>query len=429
MTALEKIGQIFKDSDLRKKIFFVLGMLVIFRFAAHIPVPGVPVAALREIFQQNQILGLLNLFSGGSFQNFSIMALGVAPYITASIIIQLLIMVVPKLEELSKEGESGQRKINQYMRLLSVPLAALQGYGLIRIFQSSGGLAGTLIAGFAGWNLVMTLVVLTAGTVGLMWIGELISEKKIGNGVSLIIFAGIIAGLPQVVQQTAATYTSADLLKIIIFISIAVVTVAGVVFLTEAQRNIPITYAKRIRGMKMYGGSSTHLPMRVNQAGVIPIIFAISLILFPSVIAQFFMRSSSSLIQGAAQFVVNVFQNQLFYGALYFVLVFAFTYFYTSVVFHPNQIAENLQKQGGFVPGIRPGNETMRYLSYVSTRIIFAGALFLGIIAVLPNIMQAGFQTQTLVLGGTSILIVVSVVIETVQQIDAQLVMRDYESL
>lgn len=429
MTATQKIVQIFKDRDLRNKIFFVLGMLVIFRIAAHIPVPGVPVAALREIFAQNQILGLLNLFSGGSFQNFSIVALGVAPYITASIIFQLLTMVIPQLEELSKEGEAGHRKINQYTRLLTVPLAVLQGYGLIKIFQGSSSLAGSLIEGFSGLNLVMTLLVLTAGTVALMWIGELISEKKIGNGVSLIIFAGIIAGLPQAVQQTIATYTPTDLPKILTFIVIAVVTVAGVVFLTEAQRNVPITYAKRIRGMRMYGGTSTHLPMRVNQAGVIPIIFAISLILFPSVIAQFFTRTNSGLLRGAAEFVSSLFQNQLFYGVLYFLLVFAFTYFYTSVVFHPHQISENLQKQGGFIPGIRPGSETARYLSYVSSRIIFAGALFLGIIAVLPNMMQAGFQTQTLVLGGTSILIVVSVIIETVHQIDAQLVMRDYESL
>lgn len=428
MTVLQKITQVFRDRDLRRKILFVLGMLVVFRLAAHIPVPGVPVDALRQLFAQNQILGLLNLFSGGSFDNFSIVALGIGPYITASIIIQLLTMIIPKLEEMSKEGEAGQRKMNQYMRLLSVPLAVIQGYGLIRIFQGSSQLSG-LIEGFTGMNLVLTLLVMTAGTIGLMWIGELISEKKVGNGVSLLIFAGIISGLPTMVQQTIATYTSSDLPKIIAFLAIAIVTIAGVVFLTEAQRNIPITYARRVRGMKVYGGVDTHLPMRVNQAGVIPIIFAISLILFPSIIAQLFLRSNVGIIRSAAEFIVQLFQHQGFYAVLYFVLVFAFTYFYTAVVFHPHQIAENLQKQGGFIPGIRPGGETARYLSFVSSRIILAGALFLALIAVLPNIMQAGFGTQTLVLGGTSILIVVSVVIETVKQIDAQLVMRDYESL
>lgn len=429
MTVVQKLTQIVKDRDLRGKILFVLGMLVIFRLAAHIPVPGVPVDALRQLFAQNQILGLLNLFSGGSFDNFSIVALGVGPFITASIIIQLLTMVIPKLEEMSKEGEAGQQRINQYMRLLSVPLAFLQGFGLIRIFQGSSQLSGLFIQGFTGWNLAITLLVMTAGTVGLMWIGELISEKKVGNGVSLLIFAGIISGLPTAVQRTFATYTPGDLPKILTFVVIAVITIAGVVFLTEAQRNIPITYARRVRGMKVYGGVDTHLPMRVNQAGVIPIIFAISLILFPSVIAQLFMRSNVALLRSSAEFVVQLFQNQVFYGVLYFVLVFAFTYFYTAVVFHPHQIAENLQKQGGFIPGIRPGNETARYISYVSSRIILAGALFLALIAVLPNMMQAGFGTQTLVLGGTSILIVVSVVIETMNQIDAQLVMRDYESL
>jgi len=428
MTAFQKIIQVFKDRDLRGKMFFVLGMLVIFRVAAHIPVPGVPVDALRQLFAQNQILGLLNLFSGGSLDNFSIVALGVGPFITASIIIQLLTMIIPTLEEMSKEGEAGQRKMNQYTRLLSVPLAVLQGYGLIRIFQGSSRLSG-LIEGFTGMNLLLTLLVMTAGTVGLMWIGELISEKKVGNGVSLLIFAGIISGLPTAVQRTFATYTSGDFSKILIFVVIALITIAGVVFLTEAQRNIPITYARRVRGMKVYGGVDTYLPMRVNQAGVIPIIFAISLILFPSIVAQLFLRSNVGAIRSAAEFIVRLFQHQVFYGVLYFILVFAFTYFYTAVVFHPRQIAENLQKQGGFIPGIRPGNETARYLAYVSSRIIFAGALFLALIAILPNIMQAGLGTQTLVFGGTSILIVVSVVIETVKQIDAQLVMRDYESL
>ncbi|MEW6611095.1 MAG: preprotein translocase subunit SecY [Patescibacteria group bacterium] len=429
MAFTDRIHQIWSDRELRLKILFVLGMLVVFRLAAHIPIPGVDIGVLRQFFASNQVLGLLNLFSGGGLENFSIVALGVGPYITASIILQLLQMVVPNLEELSKEGESGQRKINQYTRLLTIPMAMLQSYGVITILRQSSSLGGQIVASFTLSTWILTILTLTAGTVFLMWVGELISEKKVGNGISLLIFAGIIAGLPQTVQRTFAVYTSTQFLSIIIFIAIAIITVAGIVYITEAQRNIPITYAKQVRGLRTLGGAVTHLPLRVNQAGVIPIIFAISIVLFPSLLAQFFLRADAWWLRQSAETIIRLFQNQLFYGIMYFVLVFGFTYFYTAVVFHPDKVAENLQKQGGFVPGIRPGRETAVYLNNVSNRIMLAGALFLSIIAILPLIMQSVFNLSTLVIGGTSILIVVSVVIETVQQINAQLVMRDYESI
>lgn len=423
---LVKLIQIFKIHELRKAILFVLTMLVVFRIAAHIPLPGVNIENLRNFFGQNQILGLLNILSGGAMENFSIVALGVGPYITASIIFQLLIMIIPRLEELSKEGEAGYYKINQYTRLLTVPLAVLQSYGMITLLQRSGQ---QIIGSLNIWQWVTTIFVMTAGTIFLMWLGELITEKKIGNGISLIIFAGIVAGLPIALQRTIATFDPSQILNLVIFAALALITVAGVVYITEAQRNIPVSYAKRIRGTRMYGGMETFLPMRVNQAGMIPIIFAISIIMFPPLVAQLLQQIKQAWIVNSSQFVIDLFQNQLFYGVLYFILVVAFTYFYTSVVFHPHKIAENLQKQGGFVPGMRPGRPTAEYLGGVSRRIILAGALFLGLLAVLPLITQGALGGTTLVVGGASLLIVVSVVIETVKQIEAQLSMREYEKL
>jgi preprotein translocase subunit SecY len=420
----EKIRQIWMVKELRYKILFVLGMLFVFRFAAHIPIPGINVENLKNFFQSNQLLGLLNIFSGGGMENFSVVMLGVAPFITSSIIFQLLTMIIPKLEEMQKEGEAGQAKINQYQRLLTIPLAALQAYSMITLLKQSGqGIIGDMSL----FQLISTIITITAGTVFLMWIGELISEKHIGNGISLIIFAGIVARVPQTVQQTLATFDLSKIGGVLIFMVIGIITVAAVVFITEGQRNVPVSYAKRIRGMRMYGGVDTHLPLRVNQAGVIPIIFAVSIVLFPPMVAQFFVNSSTVWLATFSTWVVDIFKNQVFYAALYFILVVAFTYFYTAVVFHPTQISENLQKQGGFIPGIRPGKPTSDFLSYVSNRIILGGALFLGIIAILPNIVQAVTSTTALVVGGTSLLIVVSVVIETVKQIESQLVMRDYE--
>jgi len=426
MLLLEKIRQIWYIKDLRKAILYVLGMLVIFRIAAHIPIPGIDAAALKDLFSRNQILGMLNLLSGGAMANFSIVALGVGPYITASIIMQLLTMIVPRLAELAKEGSAGYQKINQYSRVLTVPLAILQAYSMITIFRQSGQ---QIIGHLSTERLVTTLAVMTAGTIFLMWLGELVSEKKVGNGISLIIFAGIVERLPVSLQRMIATFNSAQLMNMIIFVILGVITIAGVVMLTEGQRNIPVSYARRIRGMKMYGGMDTYLPLRVNQAGMIPIIFAISLVLFPPLIGQFLLRVKIPLIVTIGHQLINVFQNQLIYGIIYFILVVAFTYFYTNVIFHPTQIAENLQKQGGFVPGLRPGQATAGYLNQISTRIMLAGAISLGIIAILPLITQAGFKANTMTVGGAGLLIVVSVVLETVKQIDAQLTMREYEGI
>ncbi|MFA6304351.1 MAG: preprotein translocase subunit SecY [Patescibacteria group bacterium] len=422
---LEKLLQIWKAKDLRNNILFVLLLLVVFRIAAHVPIPGIGVSSLRDFFNQNQILGLLNIFSGGGLENFSIVMLGVGPYITASIIIQLLTMIVPSLEAMSKET-AGQHKINQYTRLLTVPLAALQGYSFITLLTRQGGGIISPLNGAQWFSAIITII---AGTLFLMWIGELISEKKIGNGISLLIFAGIVAGLPSAVQRTLAVFDSSQLLNMIIFIAIAIVTIAVIVIITEGQRNVPVNYAKRIRGNRMYGGVSTHLPLRVNMAGVIPIIFAISIILFPAMIGQFFVNAATPWIASSAKFVINLFQNQIFYGASYFILVFAFTYFYTYIIFHPNQIAENLQKQGGFIPGIRPGAHTISYLQATVNKILLAGALFLAVIAILPILIQPLTGGTSLVIGGTSLLIVVSVVIETAKQVDSQLTMRDYEGL
>ena len=411
---------------MRNSILFVMGMLVIFRVIAHIPIPGVAAAGLKQVFSSNQILGLLNIFSGGTMENFSVAMLGIAPYITASIIFQLLAMVVPYLEELSKEGEYGRQKINQWTRLLTIPLAFFQSFAMISLLKRS---VPDLFSDFGAWEMITAMVTITAGTIFLMWLGELISEKHVGNGISLLIFAGIISGLPTAVGSILYTYDQSQIINMLIFAVIAIVTIIGVVVITEGQRNIPVSYARRIRGNKMYGGVDTHLPLRVNQAGVIPIIFAISIILLPSMVAQMLVGVKTAWLAAAAQWIIQLFENQLFYGIIYFVLVVVFTYFYTAIIFHPDQIAENLQKQGGFVPGIRPGRPTAEYLQKVVTRIVFTGALFLGVIAVLPLITAQITDTQNLVVGGTSLLIVVSVVIETVNQINGQLSMRDYEEI
>ena len=422
----DKIQQVWKIKEIRNKILYVLGMLVLFRLVAHIPIPGVNLENLRQFLAGNQIFGLLDVFSGGTMKNFSIVMLGVGPYITSSIIFQLLTMIVPKLEELSKEGESGQQKINTYTRLLTVPLAFFQAYAMVKLLNNS---ALPIITDLSVFRLFTIIITISAGTMFLMWMGELISEQKVGNGISLLIFAGIVASLPEGVRNLLINYTSADLYTLILFVAVAVFTVVGVVFINEGQRNIPVNYAKQVRGNRMYGGSTTHLPLRVNMAGVIPIIFAISIALFPSLVAQFFTQAKTAWLANAAAKTINLFQNQLFYGIIYFLLVVGFTYFYTAVIFHPQKMAENLQKQGGFVPGIRPGVETEKYLGQTMNRVNLTGALFLGIIAVLPLLVQYFMGTQNLAIGGTSLLIVVSVAIETAKQINAQLTMHAYDTI
>ncbi len=421
----DKLTQIWKAREVRNKILYVLGMLAIFRLLAHIPIPGVNEAALKSLFASNQILGLMNLFSGGGMETFSIVMMGVAPYITSSIIFQLLGMIVPTIEEMQKE-EAGRQKINMWTRLLTVPLGILQSYGMITLLRNSA--AGLLEDGSA-IQLGVMLITITAGTILLMWIGELISEQKVGNGISLLIFAGIVAALPRMVQQIILTFDQSQLFMLIGFAVITLITVIGVVIINEGQRNIPVQYARQIRGSRAFGGTSTHLPLRVNMAGVIPIIFAISVVLFPSMIAQFLIHAKTPWIASGAEMVITLFNNQLFYGIVYFLMVFAFTYFYTEVIFHPDRIAENLQKQGGFIPGIRPGKHTSEYLAATTHKIVLVGALFLGLIAVLPLVMQYITGIQAFAIGGTSLLIVVSVVIETVKQIEAQLTMREYDGL
>jgi len=424
---IKTLQTIWKTKDLRNSIGFVLLMLVIFRAAAHIPIPGVDTAALKDYFASNQILGLYNMFSGGAMEQFSVVALGVGPYITASIIFQLLAMIVPRLEEMQKEGQSGQEKINQYTRLACVPLALLQSYGIITLLRQSGN--GIIANDLSFFALAMMMVTMATGTVFLMWIGELISERKIGNGISIMIFAGIIASMPTTLQQALFTFDSSQIVYWVAFAAVAILTVAGVVFITEGQRNIPIVYAKRMRGGRQYGGAQTFLPLRVNMAGVIPIIFAISIILIPTMVAQLFMRANTQWLADLSLKVLELSQNQLIYGISYFLLVFGFTYFYTAVIFHPDRVADNLQKQGGYIPGIRPGRPTAEFIQKTIFRIMPAGAFFLATIAVLPLIMQEALGTATMAIGGASLLIVVSVVIDMKNQINSQLTMREYEQL
>ncbi len=420
---LDKITQIFKIKELRNKILFILGILIVFRVAANIPLPGVDSEQLRRLFEGNQLLGMLNVFSGGGLTNISIVMLGVGPYITASIIMQLLTMIVPRIEQIYKEeGEAGRQKFNMWTRWLTVPLAIMQTFGLVTLLRSQN-----VIGVLSPFEMAVLVLIATTGTIFLMWLGELITEKGIGNGVSLIIFAGIVSSLPSSASKLFLTFDSTQFFTYAIILAVMLVTIAGVVLITEGQRNIAVSYAKRVHGGNTYGGASSHLPLRVNQAGVIPIIFAMSIMLFPGMIATFLTKASNETVAQLATNVNTLFQNQVFYSSMYFVLIVMFTYFYTAVVFDPVKISENLQKQGGYIPGIRPGKTTADYLYKIMNRITLAGALFLGAIAVLPFIVQGLTNIQTLRIGGTSILIVVSVVIETIKQIEGQLVMRDYE--
>ena len=420
----EILLNIFRVAELRNKIFFIFGVLVIYRIAANIPLPGVDVLALKRLFDQNAFLGLLNIFSGGGLSNISIVLLGVAPYITASIIMQLLTTIVPALERLYKEeGEQGRQKFNMWTRWITVPLAALQSFSMLSLLRSQG-----ILGDISLFSMTVIIVSATAGTIFLMWLGELITEKGLGNGVSMIIFAGIVSSLPTSFSRFIATWDPSQVFTYLIFIALAAVIVASVIFINEGQRTIPVAYAKRVRGAQVYGGASTHLPLKVNQAGVIPIIFAVSLILIPTMMANFLAQSSHAKIASIAINVSAWLQNQWIYGGTYFLLVVVFTYFYTAVVFDPTKIAENLQKQGGYIPGIRPGNTTAEYLYHIINRITLAGAFFLGSIAVLPFIVKGITGIQALSLGGISILIVVSVVLETIKHVQSQLTMRSYES-
>ncbi|MDZ4205791.1 MAG: preprotein translocase subunit SecY [Patescibacteria group bacterium] len=418
----EKLRLIFGDQSLRRRIFFVLGILAVSRLFAVIPIPGIDVARLQSLFAGSEFLNLLNIFSGGGLSNLSIVMLGVGPFITASIIMQLMTVMVPKLKALyQEEGEAGRRRFTQYSRLMTVPLAMIQGYAFIKLLQGQSILPPLPLN-----ILLVDILVIVTGSMLLMWLGELITEFGVGNGISLIIFAGIVSQLPTTVSQLFFTFDPAQLPIYVAGLSVALLVTLGVVVVTEAERPIPITYAKQVRGGRTYGGLSTYLPLRVNQAGVIPIIFALSILLFPQMIFQFLTQSTVAVIANAASFALALLSNNWFYTSAYIVLVFFFTYFYTAVTFDPDSIATNLQKTGAFVPGVRPGEATSDYISRILTRLTLVGALFLGIIAILPLILRSLTGIQSLAIGGTALLIVVSVVIDLIKKIDAQVSVREY---
>jgi len=418
-----KLKLIFQDPILKKRVFFVLGALIVVRLLATIPIPGVNTFELQAFFENNQFFNLLNIFSGGGLSVLSIIMLGVGPYITASIIMQLSTIVSPKLKELFHEsGEAGRKKFAMYSRLITLPLATIQAFGFLVLLQQQGALQP-----FAPLELATNIIVITAGTMLLMWIGELISEFGIGNGVSIIIFVGIVSSLPGAISQIFFTYTPSMIPTYIMFIAVTIITIVAVVFTSEAERPIPITHTKQVRaGGAMSGGSNTYLPLRLNQAGVIPIIFALSILTLPQLIGTLASTVKIAWIQDLSAQVLAFTANQLYYGIAYFVLVVLFTYFYTAVTFDPEATSHNLQRSGAFIPGVRPGETTERYISGVLTRITLVGALFLGLIAVLPIIVQSFSGITSISVGGTSLLIAVSVVIDLIKKLDGQISLREY---
>jgi preprotein translocase subunit SecY len=433
---IDAVVNAFKIPDLRRKMLFTLGMLVLFRMIASVPVPGVNRNELADFIESNQLLGMLNLFSGNGLSNFSILALGVYPYITASIIMQLMTPIIPRLNELSNEGQQGRNKINQYTHWLTVPLALLQGYGQALLFSRTTGADGQpLIRNFGlfdGDTFLPTLALLvsmTAGTVLLVWMGELITENGIGNGVSIIIFGGIVASLPGAIANlVTGGETSDNVIGTVFFAIIALFTIVGIVLVNEGQRRIPVHHAKRMRAGKMYGGNTTYIPLKVNSAGMIPLIFAVSIMVFPGMVANFLVGSEREWVRNLAGDISRIMSpNSTLYNVVYFFMVVGFTFFYTMVVFQQQKIPENLQRQGAFIPGVRPGRNTALYLQRVLTRITLIGAVFLGVVAILPFIASRLTGVSTLLISATSMLIVVGVAIDTMRQLEAQLQMRNYE--
>lgn len=420
---MNKFLQLFKIKDLRNKALIVIGLLIVFRILAAIPVPGIDAARLRDFFASSQLFSFLGVMAGSTMSNLSIIMLGVGPYITGTIIMQLLTMIFPKLKEMYyEEGAAGRAKFNRYSRFLTIPLAILQGYSFLNLLISQNVLAPLSLFG-----MIRDVTVITAGSLILMWLGELITEQKMGNGVSLIIFAGIVSGIPSAIGNILKTYNPSDLMTYVAFVIVSILVIAGVVYINEGERKIPVSYAKQVRGNKVYGGVSSYLPIKVNQAGVIPIIFAISIMLFPQFIAQVSAVFSKDLSIKLIAFVTNVFNNQYIYSAIYFIMVAVFTYFYTAVTFDPAEISKNLQRSGGFITGIRPGESTTAFLAKTISRITFWGAIFLGIIAILPNLLRIFTGVSFLTIGGTAVLIVVSVALETIRQVNSQLMVREYE--
>ena len=419
---LRKLSIIFTEPAIRNRVLFVLGALVVFRLLAAVPIPGVDQTVLEQFFANNQFLGLLNMFSGGGLSNLSIVMLGVGPFITASIIMQLLTVMSPAMKSLyTEEGEAGRAKFTQYSRMLCLPLAVLQGFGFLTLLQSQG-----VISGLSSFDFAVNVILVVAGSVLLMWIGELVTEYGVGNGVSIIIFSGIVSGLPAKFSQLLFTFDMSQLPLFIGFGILSIGIIYAVVVMTEAERPVPITYAKQSRGGANYGASSSYLPLRLNQAGVIPIIFALSIMLFPQMVLNILSAFNISWVARANEVVTGFINNQILYGVTYFVLVFLFTFFYTAVTFDPDAIAKNLQRNGSFIPGIRPGAHTSEYLGNLITRLTFVGALFLALVAVLPIGMQIVTGIAALAIGGTAILIVVSVVLDLIRRLDAQVSMRSY---
>jgi len=421
-TVFNKIRMIFTDKTLRSRVLFVLGALIVFRLLSSIPIPGIDSFKLQTFINNNQFLGVLNMFSGGGLSTLSIMMLGVGPYITSSIIMQLLTIMSPRLKAMYQEdGEAGRKKFTQFSRMITVPLAIAQGLALLYLLKKQ-----LILGNISTFNMFANLSVIVAGSMLIMWIGELMSEFGIGNGISLIIFAGIVSRIPKEIAQFLFTFNISNLPLYILFLAVGALIVAGVVVMTEAERPVPVTYAKQVRGDHIAGGTQTYLPLRVNQAGVIPIIFALSILLFPQLVGNALAGMSNHILHSISNGLLWFVANVWLYSLVYFIFVFLFTYFYTAVTFDPNQLSENLQKNGAFIPGIRPGPATRDYIEKILTRITTIGAIFLGFIAVLPLIMKAITGITAFAIGGTALLIVVSVVLDLIKKIEAQLSMREY---
>jgi len=413
------LRDVFRLPDLKSRILFVLGILLVFRLGAHIPTPGVDAKAMASLFEQGGVLNLFDLFAGGALRRFSIFALGVTPYINASIVMQLLAVVIPAVEKMQKEGEEGRRKIVQYTRLSTILFSGIQAVGMVLWLRNMN------VIYVGGISIFVAIVTLVAGSIAVMWLGEMISDHGIGNGISLLIFAGIVARIPESITRTFKLLRTGELnlITLLLALIIMVIVIAGCILLQEGQRRLPVQYAKRVVGTKVYGGQTTFIPLRVNSAGVIPIIFASSVLLFPSTIARFFSG-------GFAQAISKLLSpSSPLYMVLYVLLIIFFTYFYTAVVFNPADVANNLKKYGGFIPGIRPGRPTADYIEKVLSRVTLGGAVFLAAIAILPSLLTQMLGITTFYFGGTAVLIVVGVALETVQQIEAQLLMRHYEGL
>lgn len=420
-TFFKKFKMMFVDTAIRNRVLFVIAMLAVFRFLATIPVPGVDANSLAQAFSSNQFLSLFNVVSGGGLSTFSIVMLGVSPFITASIIMQLVGMMVPSMKELMQEsGEIGRRQFNQYTRLLAVPISVLQGFAFIKYLQSQGAIGALPVA-----TLISNIVIITAGSMLLLWIGELITEFGVGNGTSMIILAGILSQLPPKISQFFFTFSIDQLPIVLLFLAVGLLVIAGTVYIYEAERPIKITYARQVRGIRAFGGDDTYLPLRLTQAGVIPIIFASSFLLFPQFFISIFQNSSHVWLIGVSSFFATFLQSTWWYSAVYFFLVVFFTYFYTAVTFDPLQISENLQKNGAFIPGTRPGEQTNNYIGAVVTRITLVGSLFLGVIAVLPLIVKSTTGITAFAIGGTSLLITVSVIIDLIRRVEAQVEMTE----